>query len=136
MPPPNPQERAYAEALRARVRAAEPLIAERLAQIRGGYAVFALLRATKTFEATRQQDVARARKAAQSPELAQLIKCLKRPGWSSVLTLEKACGRKFGLIDPFYDGPSGVVDLIAEALGVQLDPPPRLDDFTPKGAKR
>jgi hypothetical protein len=137
--PPTPHdqaERALAEALRARARLLEPQIAAAFQGVPGAFAVFAMLRMTKAFEQTRQQDRARALKAAAAPELAELLRCLARPSWKSIVELEKGCGRLYGLIDPFYDGPSGMVDRIAEALGVELDPPPTLEDFLKKGGSR
>lgn len=127
MPAPDPRkdaERAYQQALRDRAKALEPAVAEALAAMPGGWACFHLLRQTEAFRATRQQDRRRASLAASSPEIDRALRCVRFPCWKSVLRLEALCGRQYGLLDPFYDGPSGMADRIAAALGIEVDPPP------------
>lgn len=127
MATPNPRtdaERRYAQVLRGRAKAIEPEIAGALVNVPGAWAVFAMFKSTELFRATRQQDRRKAVQAAGVPEMDAALRCLSRPSWKSVLELEALCGRQYGLLDPFYDGPSGMADRIAAALGIELDPPP------------
>lgn len=58
------------------------------------------------------------------------------PGWDAVVAIEKECGRQFALFDAWRDGHSGVVDLIAKALGVDLPAAPAVESFYPKEATK
>lgn len=53
----------------------------------------------------------------------------------ALVAIEKECGRQFALFDAWRDGHSGVVDLIAKALGVDLPEPPSVESFYPKDLK-
>ncbi|MFN0133452.1 MAG: ParB/RepB/Spo0J family partition protein [Phycisphaerales bacterium] len=125
-------QNAWSIAMRKRASDIEPAIAAKLLSTPGLWAVYKLIRGTKEFEATHHHDPAKAAKAANSPAMAALLKELARPGWDSIVKLEKSCGRKFGLIDAWRDGPSGMIDRFAAALGIELDAPPTIDDFLPK----
>jgi hypothetical protein len=123
------------DALRKEAGKLEPKIAAALAKTKGAWVVYHLIRQSKLFQATEHHDEAKKRKAAASPELARLLTLLKKPSWEAVLELEKHCGTKYALIEEWDDGPSGMARKLAEALGVELDPAPTLEDFLPQAEK-
>jgi hypothetical protein len=134
VPKPDPRmeaDRRYAQVLRDRAAAMQPAIAGAITNVPGGWAVFAMFKSTELFRATRNQDLRKAIAAATAPQMEVALRCVSRPSWKSVLELEALCGRQFGLLDPFYDGPSGMADRIAAAMGIEVDPPPPPPGITP-----
>lgn len=129
------------EALQQRARETEKKILAALAKKPGQWALVSLLLRTKDFENTRHHDVKKARKAVEAPGMKTLLSLLQSPSWESLLKLEQQCGRRFGLLSAWHDGPSGMADAIAAAVGVELDAPPTIEDFleqsdAPKPAKK
>lgn len=112
----------------------EPTIAAVLAKKPGAWAVFKIFTETKLFRSTRGRDKKAAR-TVESPMMLSLLKELAAPSWESILTMEKDCGVRYGLLQNWYDGPSGMADKIAAALGVQVGPAPTIEDFMPKASK-
>lgn len=125
-------EKAWEEAMRQRAKKIGSLIGPIVARKPGLFAAFVLFTRAKVFEGTRHYDAAKARRAAQSPAMASLLKRLTTHSWDDIVALEKECGRVFGLLDEWRDGPSGMADKIAEALGVELEAAPTVEDFLPK----
>lgn len=133
----NNAELEWFEAMRKRAKELEPKIAATLMTTPGLWSIYVIFRKTKTCEATEHHEESKAARAANSPALAALLKCLDPgvdavKGWKAILTLEKECGQRFGLIDHWRDGPSGMADKIAAALGIEVDPAPTVEDFMPK----
>lgn len=98
----------------------------------GLWSVLRILQETKPYQATQAWQFEKARKAAGTPGLAALTKLLKSPTWETIVTLEKECGRRFGVLDPHRDGASGMAAKIAETLGLEVGAEPTLEDFLPK----
>lgn len=117
------------DALVERCKQTEPLVAAALAKTPGHWALFKLLTCTKLFEATEHYQEKKARSAAKSPGMKRALALLAKPSWESVIELEKECGRKFGLFQPYQDRLCGMSDLVAEALGIELPPRPTVEDF-------
>lgn len=120
-------QRAWDTAMRERSAAAEPAIAAALRQSAGSFAVLALLRQTKRYQATQANDRTKALRAVAEPELLELVGLLERPSWRAVLRLERACGRNYGLLEHWKDGPSGMTDLVCDVLGVELPAAPTIE---------
>lgn len=130
-------ERAWEEEMRQRAKKIGSLIGPIVAKKPGLFAAFVLFTRAKVFEGTRHYDAAKARRAAQSPAMASMLKRLTTHNWDDIVALEKECGRVFGLLDEWRDGPSGMADKIAEALGVEIEAAPTVEDFLPKeGAEK
>lgn len=117
------------EALQKRAGETEKKILAALAKKPGQWALVLLMMKTKDFENTRHHDKKKARKAVEAPGMKTLLSLLQTPSWESLLQIEQQCGRRFGLLTAWYDGPSGMADAIAAAVGVELDAPPTIDDF-------
>lgn len=127
--------RAWQEAMRKRANAAEAPIAKALAKKPGAWAVMKLVLSSKPYEATHDYNEEKRARAVASSKFLSLVNTLADPGWDSVVAIEKECGRQFALFDAWRDGHSGVVDLIAKALGVDLPEPPSVESFYPKDLK-
>ena len=127
--------RAWDRAMRGRSVAAEPAIAAALRGTPGAFAVLSLFRGTKAYQATQATDRVKVKKAMAEPELRELASLLARPSWEAVLMMEKASGRNYGLLDHWKDGPSGMTDLVCEALGVELPSPPTFQSIASKFMK-
>lgn len=122
----------WAEAMRKRANDLEPKIAARIHNKPGLWSVYMLFRKTKAYEATHHHDMAKALRAADSPAIGVLLKALGDPSWASILKVEKECGRRYGLLDAWRDGPSGMAEKIAEALGIEVTQAPTVESFLPK----
>lgn len=120
-------QRAWDHAMRDRSAAAEESLAAALRRSPGAFSLLVLLRQTKVFQATQTNDRAKAVRAAAEPQLLELVGLLERPSWKAVLRLERACGRNYGLLDHWKDGPSGMTDMVCEALGVELPAAPTIE---------
>lgn len=127
--------RAWERSMRDRSMQAEPRIAAALRETPGAYAVLTLLRATRPYQATQSNDRVKSVRATHEPELEALIGLLARPNWKAVLRLEKACGRSYGLLDHFKDGPSGMTDRVCDALGVELPAARSIESFIRRGGR-
>lgn len=110
----------------------EPEIVRKVLATPGLFTIYMMIRATKLYDATEHYDIKKATKAAEAPGLQRLLKFLEKPGWKGVLEIEKECGRRFGLIDAYGDGKSGMAEKFAKAMGIDADDPPVLEDFMPK----
>lgn len=122
----------WSEAMRKRAQELEPKIAAKVIATPGLWSVYMLFRKTKIYEATHHYDATKAGRAASSPAMVGLLKTLSAPGWDAIKKIEKDCGRRFGLLDAWRDGPSGMADKIAEALGIETTQAPTVESFLPK----
>jgi len=120
------------DAMRAKADELEPKIAAAVLKTPGLWTVYTLLRKTKLFESTQHHQSEKARRAAESPAMATMLKLLAKPSWETVLKLEKDCGRRYGILDNWRDGPSGMALKLAAALGIEVEPEPKVEDFLPK----
>lgn len=125
-------ENKWVESMRARAKRLEPEIARALAQTPGAWALLVILAHAKPIQACNNGDHVRARKAVDSPAVSQLLGLLKAPGWDGILAAERQSGRMHGLIDPWYDGPSGFAEKLAGVLGIEVDPAPTIESYLPK----
>ncbi len=121
----------WTEAMRQRAKELEPQIAAKVMAVPGLWTIYTILRKTKLFEATHHYNSEKASRAASSPAMASLLKHLSAPSWSAIAAIEKDCGRRFGLLDHWRDGPSGMADKIAAALGIEIAAAPTVDSFLP-----
>lgn len=122
----------WKEAMRKRANKLEPQIAAKVMNKPGLLAAYTLLRKTELYEATHHYNAEKAIRAANSPAMAGLLKLLANPDWSAICKIEKDCGRRFGLLDGWRDGPSGMAEKIAQALGIETTEAPTLESFLPK----
>ena len=122
----------WAEAMRKRAQEIEPKIAGKIMATPGLWSVYMLFRKTKIYEGTHHYSAEKAARAANSPAMVSLLKTLAAPNWAAICKIEKDCGRRFGLLDAWRDGPSGMADKIARALGIEVGEPPTLESFLPK----
>lgn len=127
--------RQWQTAMMKRAQAAEGPIGKALAKKPGAWAVMKLVLSSKPYEATHDYNEAKRERALASSKFLTLVNSLADPSWDAVVAIEKECGRQFALFDAWRDGPSGVVDLIAKALGVDLPEPPAVESFYPKDLK-
>lgn len=119
----------WAEHMRERAQTLEPVIAAALMASPGSWSSYMILRKTKLFEATHHCDLIKARKASEAPALLALLNHLSEPSWEGLVRIEEQCGRRYGLLDAWRDGPSGMADKFALALRLSIDPPPAVEDF-------
>jgi hypothetical protein len=122
-------------ALRQRCEKYEPAIVKKVLATPGLWSVLRILQCTKLYEATCSYDHDKAKKAAQVPGLRHLVNLLKDPSWNAIVEMEESCGRRFGVLDKHADGASGVAEMIFDALGIETEPVPTLEDFMPKPPK-
>lgn len=127
--------RDWKSAMVKRAQAAEAPIAKALAKKPGAWAVLQLVLSSKPYEATHDYNDAKRERAVASSKFRSLINLLAKPDWEAVVAVEKECGRQYAIFDNWHDGYSGVVDLIAEALGVELPAAPKVESFYPKELK-
>lgn len=127
--------RQWQTAMMKRAQAAEGPIGKALAKKPGAWAVMKLVLSSKPYEATHDYNEEKRARAVASSKFLSLVNTLADPGWDSVVAIEKECGRQFALFDAWRDGHSGVVDLIAKALNVDLPEPPSVESFYPKDLK-
>jgi len=120
------------DARHKRVKDFEKLLAGKLKTKPGWWVVYHLFTESKIYQATQGGQPKAVERVLKSPEFAAALKAAANPSWESVLTLEKTCGRNFDLVDTWYDAKSGVLDHIAEALGIEISPAPTLEQFLPK----
>jgi len=126
-------ERKWRDAMRERCRKViEPAIKRFFPMNPGLWALFTLFKETTIFRATQSHNDGSARRAVESAELNAALKIMMARDWEAVLKIEKMCGRKETFFEDWYDGPSGMADKVAAALGVKLPPPPKLEEFLPK----
>lgn len=125
-------KRQWQTAMMKRAQASEGPIGKALAKKPGAWAVMKLVLSSKPYEATHDYNDAKCERALASSRFLTLVNSLADPCWDAVVAIEKECGRQFALFDAWRDGPSGVVDLIAKALGVDLPEAPALESFYPK----
>jgi hypothetical protein len=122
------------EAMNKRAKELIPQIHKALERKPGAWSMLKILQETKLYKDT-QADGDRGRRAAMNGGLWNHLVKLAEPSFNGLLTIEKDAGRKYGLFDEWYDGPSGVVELVAKALGIAVDDAPTIEDFLPKKAK-
>lgn len=125
-------KRQWQSAMMKRAQASEGPIGKALAKKPGAWAVMKLVLSSKPYEATHDYNDAKRERALASSRFLTLVNSLADPCWDAVVAIEKECGRQFALFDAWRDGPSGVVDLIAKALSVDLPEAPALESFYPK----
>lgn len=127
---------AWLNATREWAKALEPAIAAALAKKPGAWSVYTLIRKSKPYEKTRNHNPTLAAKAAGAVDFLQLVNLLALDksdlAVEHLVKIEKQCGTRLTLIEPWYDGPSGVAGLFADALNIEHDPQPSLEDFKPK----
>lgn len=119
-------ENVFDDAMIKWTRTHTPAVTKAINSKPGAWALLKILLDTKAAEATEHHDIKQRRKAMRNPELLGLINVLSTPNWDGLLKLEKACGRNYGLFQ-FRHDQSGIVELIAKALGLKLDPAPDYD---------
>lgn len=118
--------------MRRRAIDAESKIARALLKKPGAWAMLALIRASKPYQATHDGDEAKRARAMRSPVLLGLLGHIPNPSWDGVMKITSECGVMFALFDPHLDGRSGFVDLVSESLGITLEPPPSYESFLPR----
>lgn len=127
--------RQWQAAMWKRANDAEGPIAKALAKKPGAWAVMTLVLSSKPYEATHDHNEEKRAQAVASSKFLSLVNTLSDPNWDAVLAIEKEASRQFAIFDAWRDGHSGVVDLIAKALGVDLPEPPSVESFYPKELK-
>ncbi len=125
----------WENAMSARARSLTPKLAKALAKTPGAWAMLSLFRESKMYAAS-QGGASKGERIVRSPGMASLLKHLAAPSMEGVLAMEKECGRQFDLLEPWYDGRSGMADAIAKAMGIDLGPIPTVEDFLPKPKAR
>ncbi|MFN7019857.1 MAG: ParB/RepB/Spo0J family partition protein [Phycisphaerales bacterium] len=116
-------EREWREIMRDRAARLEPLIVKALAARPGAWAMWRLLEQTRALQDTRVYSIEAAAKAAAKKELSRLLSLVSAPSFDAMLEIERACGRRYSILEPSDDGPSGVAEMLAEVLGIGLDDP-------------
>jgi len=67
----------------------------------------------------------------KTPWYRDLIRRLATPSLETVLAIEARFGDE-RLLNPWQDGPSGFADAVAQALGIEMGPAPKVEDFLPR----
>lgn len=116
--------RAWERRMRERAKEIDRELARELARTPGAFAMLALLQRTKPYQLTHDQDPVKRARAMRNPDLHQLARLIPKPSMHAVRTLEAACGRSYAILQDWWDGPSGMADLIAGVIGLELEPPP------------
>lgn len=117
-------------ALEDRAAKARKAIDAALAKIPGAALLLDLLLRTKAFEGmSNSYDRKKARRVASSPAVASAVKKLKKPTLQHFLAIEKEHRGRLDSISTWADRDNGFVDVLAKALGVDVEPAPTLDQF-------
>ncbi|MFO0833690.1 MAG: ParB/RepB/Spo0J family partition protein [Phycisphaerales bacterium] len=117
-------------ALEDRATKARKAIDAALAKIPGAALLLDLLLRTKAFEGmSNSYDRKKARRVASSPAVASAIRKLKKPTLQHFLAIEKEHRGRLDSISTWADRDNGFVDVLAKALGVDVEPAPTLDQF-------
>lgn len=121
-------------ALQRRAQEFEEALVSHLAKTPGSLAMFHVLKETKAYQAA-QGDSPKSKKQAVLPAFRELIQRVSTPSLENLIKLESAAGLRFNVIDEYNDADSGMLDTIADVLGVQIPKAPSLEQFLPEKYK-
>ena len=125
--------RKWEQAMNERANTLEKKLVNVLSKIPGALACFKIFRETKVVQAS--QGYERGGQIKGAAAIKSLLANVRTPTVPGLIKLEQAAGLKFGLIDSYYDGPSGLADIIATELGIDLGKAPTVEQFLPKEIK-
>lgn len=117
-------------AMEARANALEKKLVSLLSKTPGALACFKIFKETKLVQAS--QGVQPGDQIKSAAAIKALLAHVKTPTIAGIVKLEQAAGLKFGLVDAYYDGPSGLADIIAAELGIDMGKAPTVEQFLPK----
>lgn len=126
-------ENKWGRAMEERANALEKKLVSLLSKTPGALACFKIFRETKVVQASQGTQPGGQIKGAAA--IKNLLADVRKPTVAGLIKLEQAAGLKFGLIDSYYDGPSGLADIIATELGIDLGKAPTIEQFLPKDIK-
>ena len=117
-------------ALENRAAKAKKAIDAALARIPGAALLLDLLLGTSAFRGmSSSYDLKKAQRVASSPAVASAVKKLKKPTLEHFVAIEKELRSGLNSISTWTDRNNGFVDVLAKALGVEVEPAPTLDQF-------
>lgn len=123
----------WRRAMEERANTLEKKLVSLLSKTPGALACFKIFRETKVVQASQGTEPGGQIKGAAA--IKNLLADVRKPTVAGLIKLEQAAGLKFGLIDSYYDGPSGLADIIATELGIDLGKAPTVEQFLPKDIK-
>jgi len=123
-------ERKLEVALENRAAKAKKAIDAALARIPGAALLLDLLLGTSAFRGmSSSYNLKKAQRVASSPAVASAVKKLKKPTLEHFVAIEKELRSGLNSISTWTDRNNGFVDVLAKALGVEVEPAPTLDQF-------
>lgn len=123
----------WVAAMEARANALEKKLVSLLSKTPGALACFKIFKETKLVQAS--QGVQPGDQIKSPAAIKALLAHVKTPTIAGIVKLEQAAGLKFGLVDAYYDGPSGLADIIAGELGIDIGKAPTIESFLPTEIK-